>query len=98
MGRYVSGPSVIQLPGRAAVVPGDVFDYDGYTPEQEAALIAAGAIQTYAEPPRPADESSTTDSLEAPGTVEEAALGHDEPPVRQPRRRVLGDKHDHVNG
>lgn len=43
MGKFIAGPSVIRLPGRPAVVPGEWFEYD-YQPGHEALALASGAI------------------------------------------------------
>lgn len=43
--KYIAGRSVIRLPGRPAIIPGERFETDAWTAEQEALALASGAIQ-----------------------------------------------------
>ena len=66
------GPSLIRLPGRSAIVPGQPFEYD-YDPAHEAMALASGAITLLPGEISAADRIAAAAAAEAEARAKEAA-------------------------
>lgn len=86
MGRYRCGPSVLRVPGRPAIVPGEPFEYTyGSDGEEQMALVSGAVALLPGEisdtDRRAAERAAAAASIEGTLGVAGADVGGPAPPI-----------------
>src|SRR4051812_21748324 len=92
MGKYIAGPSVLRLPGRPAIVPGQAFEHDFDEVDHETLALASGAITLQPGETSLADQRAAAQRVAAAAKLaDRAASVVPAPPVVEPTAGATTD-------